>query len=505
MLRPMVATTAVTAALLLVAGCGGNDKKSDSGSGDNGGSSTSSPTPSAPAVPTFDPPKGFAIGAAYPVIKDQTVVSLADTEMAIIGKVAVAGTIKSLAGHDVTDPSKSWSVPAAQAATTKVNTALRAKAVKVDGKDVAVVVYSQTDKGNGTQKPQGLVVIQWIDVATGDKIAETSTKTAFEDAPIGSVAYDVESGQVAVGTAGPVSGGNSQYVTVYADPATKKSTLVPGIAPAAVHGGVIAGTKAPKSTNTNDAALALADGPSGKITKQVGPLQTNYQSIAGTAKHAYFYGDKYISYDAGYQIAIYAVDLSTGAVAVTPLPGLKSSTDMTGWTCFADEATSVACTGKMKQGSNGTDTMMGFDDTTGKKAWSFSNGSGNRIVPGLTAAYHGVLYAQTEAQPVLLDAKTGADLPSPTPSGSPSSSDTPSSGSTPSDGSSPTAGDTPSSGDTPSDGGSPGNGDLGLWNGTARSPESVSPYGGVYRQLPQGDYSVTNELDSVCVFLKATS
>ena len=152
-----------------------------------------------------------------------------------------------------------------------------------------------------------------------------------------------------------------------------------------------------------------------------------------------------------------------------------------------------------------TDTMIGFDDTTGKKAWSFSNDSGNRIVPGLTAAYHGVLYAQTEAQPVLLDAKTGADLPSPTPSGNPSPSDTASSGSTPSDGSSPTAGDTPSSGDTPSDGASPGNGDLGLWNGTARSPESVSPYGGVYRQLPHGDYSVTDELDSVCVFLKATS
>ncbi|HWD83418.1 MAG TPA: hypothetical protein VG497_31180 [Kribbella sp.] len=504
MLRPMVATTAVTAALLLVAGCGGNDKKSDSGS-DNGGDSTSSPTPTAPAVPTFDPPKAFAIGGAYPVIKDETASSYDGAQMALVGKVAVAGTIKSLVGHDVTDPSKSWSVPAAQAATTTVNRAVRAKAVKVDGKDVAVVVYSQTDKGNGTQKPQGLVVIQWIDVATGDKIAETSTKTTYDDASIGDVAYDVETGQVAVGTKGAASGGNSQEVTVFADPATKKSTLVPGITPAAVHNGVIAGAKESTSTNANDAVLALADGPSGKITKQVGPLQTDYEVIAGTGKHAYFSGNKYINYDVGFDIAIYAVDLSTGAVAVTPLPRLKSSTQISAWSCIPDEATSVACTGRTSPDGNRDDTIIGFDDATGKKAWGFSNDSGNRNVPDLTAAYHGVLYAKTEAQPVLMDAKTGADLPSASPSGSPSSSDSPSSGTTPSDGSSPTAGDTPSDGSTPSDGGTPGNGDLGLWDGNLGSPESVSPYGGVYKQLPHGDYSVTSELDSVCIFVKATA
>ncbi|MBP2353532.1 hypothetical protein JOF29_004642 [Kribbella aluminosa] len=496
----MVATTAVTAALILLAGCGG-DKKSGSGSDNNSGQSTTSASPTAPSVPTFDPPKAFAIGAAYPVLKT-TQYSYTGAAMALVGKVAVAGTIQSLAGHDVTDPSKSWSVQAAPASTTKVNRAVQPKAVKVDGKDVAVVVYSETDKGNGTQKPQGLVVIQWIDVSTGDKLAETSTKTTDDEPSLGNVAYDVDSGQVAIVTSGK---GPSPDVTVFADPATKKATLVPGISPAAVHGGVIAGAKSAKTDRSDDAAMVLADGPSGKITKQLAPLQTMFKPLLGTGKHAYFYGMKYVNYDAGTETsAIYAVDLSTGAVVATPPPPAKDSTQAGGWSCFWDQATAVACTGKTGSNNNGTDTIIGFDDATGKKTWGFSNDSGNRNVPDVTAAFHGVLYAKTEAQPVLMDAKTGADLPSAAPSGSPSASDSPSTGDTPSGGDSPSVGATPSDGSTPSDSRTSGNGDLALWDGSLASPESVSQYGAVYKQQPHGDYSVTNELDSVCVFIKAT-
>jgi hypothetical protein len=505
MLRPMVATTAVTAALILVAGCGGNDKKSDGGSDSNGNQTNSSASPTAPSIPTFDPPKAFAIGNAYPVLKTEKY-SYDGATMAIVGKVAVISSVEGLSGHDVTDPSKSWTVKAVPAATTTVNKAVTPKAVKVDGKDVAVAIYSETDKGNGTQKPQGLVVIQWIDVATGDKIAETSSKTAFPEASIGDVAYDVESGQVVVGTAGPVDkSGDSSAVTLFADPATKKATQVPGISPAAVHDGAIAGSTGPSSTNANDASMAIADGPSGKVTKKVGPLQTGYENLAGGGKHAYFKGSKYVSFEKGWTLGLYAVDLSTGAVTTTPLPGIQSSTQDSALICDYDAATSVVCTGKT--GPQGIATIIGLDDTSGKKAWGFTDESGNRNVPDVTAAYHGVLYAQTEAQAVLIDAKTGADLPSKAPSGSSS----PSTGDTPSDGDSPTAGDTPSDGGTPSDSGtpsdgtSPGNGDLGLWAGKLDSPESVSPYGGIFKQAPHGDYSVTSELDSVCIFLKATA
>lgn len=493
MLRPMVATTAVTAALILLAGCGG-DKKSDSGSDNNSGDkSNSSASPTAPSVPTFDPPKSFAIGRAYPVLKDPAESTLSHAGVALVGKVAVAGNKKVLNGHDVTDPSKTWSMQVPPATTTTVSMALPPKAVKVDGKDVAVVAYAETDKGNGTQKPQGLVVVRWVDVSTGEKIAETSTKTGEEQPGLGTVAYDVGSGQIAV---------QAGSWTVFADPATKKATLVPGLEPAAVHNGVIVGQKEATGPQVVDATMVLADGASGKITKKVGPPMGDFNVLAGTSKHAYFYGMKYIDYDAGTEAeALYSVDLSTGAVVTTALP--KASAESGSWTCYSDEAASVACV--QQATADKGETMIGFDDETGKKTWGFSSDSGNRNVPEVTAAYHGVIYAKTEAQPVLLDAKTGADLPSATPSGSPSSSDSPSTGSTPSDGDSPTSGDTPSEGSTPGSDSSSGNGDLSLFDGTLQSPTSVSPYGGVYSQQPHGDYTVTNELDSVVVFMKATA
>ncbi|WP_427887601.1 hypothetical protein ACQHIV_32080 [Kribbella sp. GL6] len=499
----MVATTAVTAALILLAGCGG-DKKSDSGSNNNNSNSTTSASPTAPSIPTFDPPKAFAIGAAYPVLKDTndlTVVEHAD--VALVGHVAVASNKKALNGHDVTDPNKSWSLQATPATTTTVNAVLPPRAVKLDGKDAAVVIYSETDKGNGTQKPQGLVVIRWVDVATGEAIAETKTKTLDDKGGAGGAVYDIETGQVALGINGPPDSNGSTTSALYADPATKKTAIVPGLDPAAVHNGTIAGATWPSSYRANDSMLALADGPSGKITKKLGHPQTSYDKIAGTGKHGYFYGKTYVTAKDKWDLGIYSVDLSTGAVAVTPLPPSNSSTDIAAWSCLWDEASTIACTGKTTYTTNGTDTMLGFDDSTGKKAWGFSNDSGNRNVPDLTAAYHGVLYAQTEAQNVLLDAKTGADLPSPTPSGSPSSSDSPSAGSTPSDGSSPTAGDTPSDGSTP---GTNPNSNLALFDGKLKAPTSVSQYGGVYSQGdPNNDYDSSNDLDSVCVFLKATA
>jgi hypothetical protein len=240
MLRPMVATTAVTAALILVAGCGGNDKKSDSGSG-NGAQSTTSATPSAPTVPSFDPPKALSVAAAFPSADYQGRSTLDEAQVGIAGQVALIGGFAGLNGHDVTNPNNQWMIPSKSADTTVVNGAAKPMAVKVDGKDVAVAAYAETDKGNGTQKPKGLVVVQWIDVMSGKKIAEVSTPVstvqgegtgAVGSPSLANTVFDPETGQVAVGViaAGSVTVKRTD-LTVYADPKTQKSTVVPGINP----------------------------------------------------------------------------------------------------------------------------------------------------------------------------------------------------------------------------------------------------------------------------------
>ncbi|MGW6281010.1 hypothetical protein [Kribbella sp. NPDC055071] len=506
MQRPTAKAVATAATLLvLLAGCGGNDDKKNSESGsDNGGESNSSPTPSTPTAPSFDPPKAFTVANAYPSAEYQGRSTLDKAQPSISGQVVLVGSYAGLAGHDVANPNNSWMVPSKTADTTTVNEAAPPIAVKVDGKDAALVAYAQTDKGNGTQKPKGLVVIQWIDVMTGKKIAEISTPVSTVEGQgtgnlgtprLTNVAYDAETGQVAVGA---VAEGSTTVkandMAVFADPKTQKATIVPGIDPAAVHNGVIVGAKGQQADSATDGTMVLADGPSGKITKQV-PLKLAYFTpLAGTAKYGYFYGMKYIDYGEGIKTeSIYAVDLSSGAI-VQATPGVQSEEiGGGGYTCFADHATSVVCTDGKE--------LIGLDDTTGKKAWGFNDKSGGRIVPDLTAAFHGVVYAKTEAQPVLLDAKTGQDLPSAAPSGTPSPGGSPSSSDTP------TSGDTPSSGDSPSvgDSSSPGNGDAGLtlFDGKQQSPTAVSPYGGVYRQERVGYDQM--DIESIAIYLKPTA
>ncbi|MEU4190282.1 hypothetical protein AB0E69_00130 [Kribbella sp. NPDC026611] len=507
MLRPLVATTAVTAAIVLLAGCGGDDKKSSSGTGDGGATSTASTTPSAPSIPNFDPPKAFSVAAAYPSMGHRTRSTLDKSQMGIAGQVALVGSWVSLNGYDVGTPTNRWVVPSKSADTTVVSGATKPMAVKVDGKDVALVAYAETDKGNGTQKPQGLVVIQWIDVMTGKKLAEISTPVSTVEGtgtdPVGTpnlndTAYDPETGQIAVGV---TTTGSASVKTVYADPKTQKATMVPGINPAAVHNGVIAGAKGQQADSATDGTIVLADGASGKVTKQVPLKQAYLKPLAGASKHAYFYGMRYTDYGAGTKAqAIFAVDLSTAAVVQT-VPAIPQESDSS-LDCFADEATSVVCTSATLTG--GPQEILGLDDATGKKVWGFTSKSGARVVPRVTAAYHGVVYAKTEAQPVLLDAKTGQDLPSAAPSTSPSSSssDSPSAGDTPSTGSTPSSGDSPTPGATPSDGESPGTSDLSLFNGRLESPSAVSPYGGIYRQEPNGD---DYDTESVGIFLKPTA
>ncbi|TCC43191.1 hypothetical protein [Kribbella sindirgiensis] len=504
MLRPMVATTAVTAALILLAGCGGDDKKADSGSENNGGQSTAaSSTPSTPTAPSFDPPKSFAPAAAYPAIEEKGRSTVDESQMGIAGQVALVGSWAGLSGHDVANPTNTWTVKSAEAETTEVYDASRPMAAKLDGKDVAIVAYAEADKGSGTQKPAGLVVVHWIDVASGKKVAEVTAKVStLQDTGntsgvpnLRAQAYDPETGQVAIGvtTAGVMNG---EYQTVYADPATQKSTIVPGMNPAAVHAGVVAGSKGSQSDNSADGTALLVDGASGKVTKQLPLKQAYLTPLTGGAKHAYFYGMAYTDYGQGTKAdTIFSVDLSTGAVAPTT-PATKFESDVT-IECLPDQASAVVCL--IKSIRSGPLEVLGFDDTTGKKTWGFTETAGSRVVPNVTAAFHGVIYAQTEAQPVLLDAKTGADLPSGSSSSSPSSSDTPSSGDTPS------SSDTPSGNDSPTGNESPGNGDLGLFDGKMRSPQAVSPYGGVYRQLPTGDNYGSPRVESVCIFLKPTA
>ncbi|MEJ1107124.1 MULTISPECIES: hypothetical protein [unclassified Kribbella] len=469
--------TAATALVLLTA-CGGSDDK-NTDSKPQGGGDTPASTPSAPAVASFDPPKTFVAASAFAVEgagKDNSFT----LQAGMVGQTSLLAGRFGVTGRNIAAQGDPWTVPSTAASTTETVDATAPMGVQLDGKDVVAIAYIQNDKGNGTQKAKGQVLFQWLDATDGKKVAEVTADLTPILGPgeggenVMRQAYDAATGQIAVGVhpAHPTAKSGAIF-TVFADPKTQKSTVIPSLEPAGVLNGVVAGANGGNAAGEGETTIVIADAGTGKVTKQI-PTNHGSLRVAGRGvKRAYLSANTYVKPKPGtfagtYKNALYSVDIATGTVVQTASQYVEDSVD---YTCLGDQANAVVCTGA----DNGSKVeILGVDDSTGKKTWGYTKDSASRIIPDVTAAFHGIVYAQTEVQPVLVDAATGNDVKSASP--------------TPSDSTTPTNGATPTS--TPSDGsGSQGkdpsttNGsDMSLYDGTMRSPRAVTQYGGSYLQ-----------------------
>ncbi|MGW1341794.1 hypothetical protein ACWCOV_12120 [Kribbella sp. NPDC002412] len=480
MLRPTAAKAVATAAttLILLTACGGSDDKTDAKSGDGG--ETPASTPSTPKVPSFDPPKAFVPVSAFGVERTPK-----DNDFTLsagmVGQTSLLAGLTGVTGRNIAAQGEQWTVPSAEASTTETLDLTTPMGVQVDGKDVVAIGYVQKDKGNGTQKAKGQVLVQWLDATDGKKVAEVAVDLTPLLGPgeggddVVSQAYDAATGQVAIGVSpgSEAAAKKAGTFTVYADPKTQKSSVIPFVSAAGVLNGVVAGAKGRNQEGAADGTIVLADGATGKITKQFPTKQNYLWPVGNGTKRAYLAGNSYVSSKKGtledvYDNVLYSVDIATGAV----VPQKAAYTeDSMSFKCFGDKANAAVCTGS---DNNKKLEILGLDDTTGKKTWGYTSDSASRVIPEVTAAFHGIVYAQTEAQPVLMDAVTGEDVKTNAP--------TPTDGTTPTDGSSPSEGSTPT-GNPSSQGADPGsaNGsDMSLYTGKPQSPDAVSQYGGAY-------------------------
>jgi PQQ-like domain len=272
-----------------------------------------------------------------------------------------------------------------------------------------------------------------------------------------------------------------QTFAVFADPKTKKSAVIPSFEPAGVLNGVIAGVNGGDADGKGAATILIADAATSKITKQYPTGQARLYTAGHGVKRAYMSGNKEVG--AMSDNVIYSVDIATGAVVPIKAQTVESQLR---FACLGDQASAVVC----QQGEGNSPEIIGIDDTTGKKTWGYTNAAANRVVPTVTAAFHGVVYGETQIQPVMLDAATGNDIPTGTPTqSSPSAGSTPSDGATPSDGSTPSDGATPTQ--DPIQGRNPAaayGSDMSLYNNKPGSPSAVTKYGGAYLQAT-GDAS----------------
>ncbi|WP_460661067.1 hypothetical protein [Kribbella swartbergensis] len=475
-----------TAAVALLAGCSANDDKaSDSGAGDGGQPSASPST--TPDMASFDPPKAFSPVAAIPEPRTQGT-SIHSVTAGMVGQTALYAGVDGITGRNVAGLN-SWQVMSKEDTTTTTSDSSKPIAVQLNGKEVIGVAYVQRVQGSGTQKAHGQVLFQWIDPADGKVLASVPVDLSPTLGPdnggedVISQAYDTATGQIAVSVT-PGSSAAAKKAgtfTVFADPTTKKSSVTPVFEVAGVLNGRMVGATGEGPAGSMVISIATADASTGKIIKK-SPVKVTHLSPAGSGgKHAFLSGSIYVPESARGKLdghkssSLYSVDIASGAFT-TLTSTLKDESREVDYECRGDQKNTVVCNGIRALEPV---EIIGFDDTTGKKVWGYTNEAASRVVPDVTAVFHGVVYAQAEKQAVLMDAVSGQDIPTPTPA--PGEGETPDS--TPSDGSTPTESSTPEAAQS-SPGDIGGWGDTSLLYGQPKSPTAVSTYGSAYLLEP---------------------
>ncbi|MDI2124927.1 PQQ-binding-like beta-propeller repeat protein [Yinghuangia seranimata] len=76
--------------------------------------------------------------------------------------------------------------------------------------------------------------------------------------------------------------------------------------------------------------------------------------------------------------------------------------------CQYDERSVVVC---VSGAPASPDHVTAYDATSGKVLWQLPDTAAHRVVPAVRTVWHGVVYAEVDHKPVLLDAATGADQP----------------------------------------------------------------------------------------------
>lgn len=102
------------------------------------------------------------------------------------------------------------------------------------------------------------------------------------------------------------------------------------------------------------------------------------------------------------------LDLSTGR----PPAGLdeKALGEPTDLSCWHDRRSMIVCTVVDKQYQK---RVFALDATTFKERWAFDGSDKSRLLPRVTTAWHGAVYAATTNGSVVLDALTGKDKATP--------------------------------------------------------------------------------------------
>ncbi|MEV4317045.1 PQQ-binding-like beta-propeller repeat protein [Actinocrispum sp. NPDC049592] len=386
---------AIVAVAGVIAGCGGGKDQAQPGQ-PQPSDAPSTPTSTKPQKKSFDPPRSFGSGAKTVLeTKDigggqaPVVATLADGVVYSNGQTG-GKAIDALTGEQL------WTVkPSLEAMTYRgeshppvaaMDTVYFGFPVRVPGKGTTpahpAAEVVAVDKESGKDRWRTT-----IDVETSDPGNVTDGVVTLVGVDDQSVVLTWYSQNFSVGNTYVVDSGSHQV-------RWKKDQYLAGD----VASGIVLGNAGKPSIAEERTlqALSVTDGTEKWATK-LGQYAAGIQPLS----------PKLVAVDKGYTSkadqTFEIEDLTTGKA----LYSQQIDNDFSSHTtveCFWDQADAIVCSVGSK--------VLGFDvnNVGPKPQWEIAKDS-SRTPPSVTAAYHGLVYGETQNGPLTLDAKTGKDSP----------------------------------------------------------------------------------------------
>jgi outer membrane protein assembly factor BamB len=262
--------------------------------------------------------------------------------------------------------------------------------VEVDGKAVVLAPFITEQPGQGTAKATYAIEVVMVDAAAARMLATTVIPLTDGLGGVRAVGVSGHTLVLDVVNRPPVVDDQVKFHAGYAVDLSTRRTLWnrKEFAPAVVAGGVTVG-RVPGDGLAVEKTLALSlDGGAERWTyagrDTAVDVQPGGPAVVVVTGHRYSQRDRYL--------VVLGTDRGDQRGTVTSHPTAKP-------VCHFDMRSLTVC--------SSSDAVTAFDATTGTVQWEIKPG-GDRIVPRVTAAWHGAVYAQAKG-PVVLDGATGAD------------------------------------------------------------------------------------------------
>ncbi|MFE4258260.1 PQQ-binding-like beta-propeller repeat protein [Streptomyces sp. NPDC056883] len=385
-------TLGAVVASSVLTGCGGEDLKQPA---KNGNPQVHSPSPTRPARSAFDPPLKFdGSGTSRVDLSDARQPSTSSGDASRPAVTLADGTAyvtaeSGLKAIDTETGAAKWEAdtknPPELGGFGHERTAPLVKAS--EGVTTVLAAFDRTVKAQGTTPSSHVIEVLAVDATTGKSIWTAE----FQPVSGGPVSLsEVRAPQVvAVDNDNVVVvASNATYVLSRQDSSVRWKQ--PGFRAAVLADGVVAGSQSTDVMQGQISGFAVESGqPSWTALKGKGPLPV---SAAGPGMLATSSAAKLTIFDA-----------ATGAVRATA----DNSEKLGGsWICRYDEQSLVLCA--LETGGGSTSSIVVFNASSMQKLWQLPDGSG-RLIPRVTAFWHGAAYGRTSNGSVVLDGKSGQD------------------------------------------------------------------------------------------------